>query len=244
MPIRVSCQCGKALSVKDAMAGKAVKCPGCGNVVRVPGGDAAAPAKAAAAAPAPVAPAAGGISDLFDEEGFSDQVAAVCPACRSELKAGAILCTKCGYNTQTGEQFEAHKLAGVDIDYGELALMKAESDLAADKKAQEDMVNKAGLPWWGLALILFMIGSSVGLAVITVNAARREEGKEFNFDPIATFYALSGTAFALVAAGALIKLIVHAIKKDAEKITIIKLVVTGIVLLGVAIGFFVAANSR
>ena len=241
MPIRVTCQCGKALNVQDAMAGKAVKCPGCGNVVRVPGGGAAQPAPAPAA-PAPAA--GGGLGDLFDEEGFSDQVAAVCPACRKELAPGAVLCTKCGYNLETGEQFESHKLAGVDIDMGEMALMKAESDLAEDKRLQQEMLSKAGLPWWGLALVLFLIGSSVGLAVITVNAMTREEGKEIDFDPVATFYALAGTAFALVAAGALVKLIVHAIKKDADKIGVIKLVVLLIVMLGVAIGFFVAANNR
>jgi hypothetical protein len=122
--------------------------------------------------------------------------------------------------------------------------MKAENDMATDKKLQEELLSKAGLPWWGLALVLFMIASSVGLAVLTVNSSRREEGKELNFDPVATFLAMTGTAFALVAGGALVKLIVHGIKKNATKAEIIKLVVVMIVLAGIAVGFFVAANNR
>jgi hypothetical protein len=53
MPIRVSCSCGKPLQVPDAAAGKAVKCPACAAIVRIP----AAGASAAATGTAPSAPA-------------------------------------------------------------------------------------------------------------------------------------------------------------------------------------------
>lgn len=36
MPIRVKCSCGKALSVKDELAGKKVKCPGCSSAIPIP----------------------------------------------------------------------------------------------------------------------------------------------------------------------------------------------------------------
>jgi hypothetical protein len=36
MPILVACKCGKKLRVKDELAGKRVKCPGCAQVVAVP----------------------------------------------------------------------------------------------------------------------------------------------------------------------------------------------------------------
>jgi hypothetical protein len=36
MAINLSCECGKKLAVKDDMAGKKVKCPGCGSVLTVP----------------------------------------------------------------------------------------------------------------------------------------------------------------------------------------------------------------
>lgn len=37
MPIRLGCNCGKKLQVKDDLAGKKIKCPGCAEVLRVPG---------------------------------------------------------------------------------------------------------------------------------------------------------------------------------------------------------------
>ena len=36
MPISLSCQCGKALRVKDEFAGKKVRCPGCKEVMSIP----------------------------------------------------------------------------------------------------------------------------------------------------------------------------------------------------------------
>ena len=69
--------------------------------------------QAAAPPPQPAAPqASAALDDLFDEEGFSENVAAVCPACRQEMDAGAVLCTKCGYNIESGEKLEGHMTRG------------------------------------------------------------------------------------------------------------------------------------
>ena len=59
MPIRATCTCGKSVQAKDELAGKRVKCPGCGQplVIPMPGG-APMPAHGAAAMPAQ-GPAAG-----------------------------------------------------------------------------------------------------------------------------------------------------------------------------------------
>lgn len=156
------------------------------------------------------------MNDLFDEEGFSAHVAAVCPACRAEMEAGAVLCTKCGYNTQTGEQFQSHKTAGVDIDHGELALEKAESDLVKDKQMQQQLLRGAGLPWWGLALVLFLLGSGLTIAVLTVNASRRVD-ESITFNPMGLFLLLAGVAFYLVAQGAYIMIMVHAFKQETKQ---------------------------
>lgn len=40
MPIRVDCDCGRTVTVKDELAGKLVKCPDCKQPVRVPAADA------------------------------------------------------------------------------------------------------------------------------------------------------------------------------------------------------------
>src|SRR5215831_16798987 len=49
MPIAFGChQCGKQLQARDEFAGRRLKCPGCGTILTIPSG--------AAAAPPPVAP--------------------------------------------------------------------------------------------------------------------------------------------------------------------------------------------
>ena len=37
MPITLNCACGKQYPVKDEFAGQRVKCPGCGQVLTIPG---------------------------------------------------------------------------------------------------------------------------------------------------------------------------------------------------------------
>ncbi|NUN49199.1 MAG: hypothetical protein HUU15_10265 [Candidatus Brocadiae bacterium] len=51
MPIATSCDCGRQLNLKDELAGKTVKCPQCGNPLKVPGGKATS---TAVATPPPV----------------------------------------------------------------------------------------------------------------------------------------------------------------------------------------------
>jgi len=211
MPIQVKCNCGKVLNAPDSAAGKAVKCPGCGQALKVPGGGGAA-----AAAPAP-APAPGNqmMDDLFTEEGLDQIVEAVCPVCRAEMAANAVLCVKCGYHKEVGTQFESHKTAGVDIDHGTLALQKAANDMVHDRALQEKLLKGAGLPWWGLALTLFLIGSGLTIAVLTVNASRRVD-ESVSFNPMGLFFLLAGIAFGLVALGAYWMILVHAVKKTGK----------------------------
>tara|TARA_R110002049_G_scaffold72490_3_gene187287 strand:- start:61578 stop:62372 length:795 start_codon:yes stop_codon:yes gene_type:complete len=221
MPIRIKCPCGKALAVKDEMAGKAVKCPGCGKVIRVPAAGQPQQAMIPAASPQPAAQlpstaTSSSLQDLFDEEGFSEQVAAVCPSCKSTMTAGAVLCTNCGFNKETGQRMQAHQTAGVDIDHGTLQLQAAEASMKKDAHLQKEMESKAGLPWWGLALVLFIGVSGVTIATLAVNAARRVD-ETMTFNPMKMFYQLSGGAMLVVAAGALLSLIVGAFQRDRKQ---------------------------
>jgi hypothetical protein len=213
MPIRINCPCGKSLNVRDDLAGKTVKCPGCGKPIQVKPVSGAARTPPAGVASSSAQQERQRMQDLFDEEGFSAQVAAVCPACRAEMGVGAVLCTKCGYNTQTGERLISHKTAGVDIDHGTLALEKAKRDMAAADQMQKDLLNKAGMPWWALALVLFMLGSGLTIAVLVVNASRRVD-ENFTLNPLALFFTLAGAGFYLVGVGASLLIIVHAFKQD------------------------------
>ncbi|WP_442506216.1 hypothetical protein SH528x_005048 [Novipirellula sp. SH528] len=240
MPIKMTCQCGKVLNIPDAAAGKAVKCPGCQTVLKVPAAGAAAKPQQAAA-PSRPAPAAfvavdNSMGDLFDEEGFSQQVAAICPACRAEMKADAVLCTKCGYNKQTGSQLAGHKTPGLDVSHGTLALQKAASDMARAQETQDRLMGNNGMPTWMLALVLFLIVSSTAIAVIAINVSRQLDGGG-TFNPIATFLVLGFGACIVISQGAQLMVIVKAFKKDIK---------TGFLTLFVPfyILYFVAQNWR
>ena len=202
------------------------------------------------------------MNDLFSEEGFSAQVEAVCPLCRAEMPASAVLCTKCGYHKESGMQFEAHKTAGVDIDHGTMALQKAADDMVKDKEMQRKMLAGAGMPWWGLALTLFVIGSGLTIAVLAVNASRRVD-ESISFNPMGLFLMLSGVAFYLVAQGSFLMIVVHAFKQSVKQglLTLFipfyalyyvfvnpretwKFLAGAIVLGGIAGGLFAAASSQ
>lgn len=197
MPIPIRCQCGKNLKVPDNLAGKAVKCPACSKPVKVPA--------------ASSEPDGEGLDDLFNEEGFSNAVEAICPKCRAEMKKSAVLCTKCGYHIESGTVLASHKTAGLDIDHGTLALQKAEGDIQIADAMQQKMLKGSGLPWWGLALVLFVIGSGLTIAVLTVNASRRVD-EDITFNPMGLFLLLTGIAFAMIALGAYWMIMVHSFR--------------------------------
>ncbi|MCO8123270.1 hypothetical protein NHH03_16090 [Stieleria sp. TO1_6] len=213
MPIQIKCQCGKALAVKDQFAGKAVKCPACGAGIRVPAAGGGAAPTAPAAQPVGAAATGNPMNDLFDEEGFGSNIAAVCPSCGKEMSAEAVLCTKCGFNKATGETVRGHLTPGVDISTGTLALEKAADDMRRADKMQKDMTDNAGMPWWMLGLILFVLGSATALAVMAVMAAKRTTG-ESNFNAMQLFLQLSGTACALVAVGAYFRLVLEGFRES------------------------------
>lgn len=220
MPIQIKCQCGKALAVKDQFAGKAVKCPACGAGIKVPGGGGSGGGGAAsrpAPAAQPVGKAAAGnpLDDLFDEEGFGSNIAAVCSSCGNPMSPEAVLCTKCGFNKATGESVRGHLTAGVDISIGDIALQKAADDMHRADKMQRDMTERAGMPWWMLGLILFILSSATVLAVLAVMSASRVTGED-NFNALQLFLQLAGAACTMVALGAFGKLVLEGFKENQK----------------------------
>ena len=191
MPIAISCPCGKSAKVGDSMAGRTLKCPQCGKPVKVP---------------QPVSD--DGLDDLFAEEGYTETVEAACPECGQSMKGGAVLCTKCGFNKQSGEYVRGHQVAGVDVDMGTVALQKAEASMARDERLQKEMLSKSGMPPWALAMVLTLIAGATGIAVIAVNTSKAVEGGEFN--GMAAFLLLAGVVFGLLALGAFARLVMFA----------------------------------
>lgn len=222
MPIQLRCQCGKSLKAPDAAAGKTVKCPGCEKPLRVPSAAAkqvTGAAKPAAAPPPPraaVTPASDDLSDLFDEEGLSNHVEAVCPSCRTAMPATAVLCTRCGYHKETGVKLEAHKTPGVDIDHGTLALQKASADLVKDREMQEKMLAGGGMPGWMLGLVLVIGGGAITLIVLSLKGTS-EEG-ESSMPPLTvSLMLLAGSTLLITAAGCHVRIAVHAFRRSVAQ---------------------------
>jgi len=261
MPIQIRCQCGKSLNAPDGAAGKAVKCPACQKVLKVPAASGAGVSPPKPIASTPSAPD-NDLDDLFNEEGFQSKIESVCPSCREAMAATAVFCTNCGFHRESGVKFESHKVAGVDIDPGTLALQKAESDMIQAAEMQKKLASGPGMPWWGLALVLFIMGSGLLIAVLAVNASRRVDAAA-PANPMALFLGLTGVAFTLVAQGATLMILIHAFKQSIGKGVMCMLVpfyilyhiftnfsdlwryfLVSILLGGVAGGFFAASAAQ
>lgn len=113
--ITVKCKCGKAFAAKAELAGKKVKCPGCGDPVVIPAKGGAGKSAKKSAAPKQAAPAKqpnAEMAELFDEVGFNPEdgsAAKKCPECRASMRDEAIICIECGYNETTGKVMKTYR---------------------------------------------------------------------------------------------------------------------------------------
>jgi hypothetical protein len=80
-PVVVACSCGKRLKAKAELAGKKVKCPGCGGVIVVP--NRKTPVAVVASSTASSA------AQTVDKE---------CPTCLATVPGAAVLCVCCGFD--------------------------------------------------------------------------------------------------------------------------------------------------
>lgn len=238
MPIQLKCSCGKSVSVRDELAGKAVKCPGCQSVLRIPtaggsqkqasGGAAKPAAQASSRPPAKPVPSpatvadpiagdfGGSMDDLFNEAGFAVRTGRTCPSCYEAIAADAVLCTKCGFHLQAGTKIAGHVAQFEDAQSGEAILKKAAKDLEYAKKMQEKMTSGAGMPWWMLALILFMLVSVTGVGVVAVNLAKREDAAT-EFNAVQTLMMLGGIGVSVVGCGALASVLYRACMESVKE---------------------------
>ncbi len=225
MPISVTCSCGKTLQVRDELAGKAVKCPGCQAVIKVGAATGAKPAVpprptansgAMRAAPTPAGNHDPSLDRLFEEEGFKMRTGQFCPACAEPLQPGAVLCTKCGFHLQAGTRLQGHTASIEDHDGAEATLRRAENDMKRARELDEKL-QAAGMPPWLMALILFMLVSVAGVGVAAVNVANRSKGSEVSFNATATLLVLTGVALAAVSTGASCLVIYKSFKEDTNQ---------------------------
>lgn len=103
MPVKVRCRgCQKVLNAPDKARGKVIKCPQCGEKIKVPEGG-----EAAARAPKPTGPRDGddflsglNVNQLEAEHGEEK----VCPYCAADMPDPEDpVCRKCGMNIETGQ---------------------------------------------------------------------------------------------------------------------------------------------
>src|SRR5436190_2650855 len=204
MPIKVQCACGKAFAAKDELAGKTVKCPGCQNPLKIPGGvpnpakasdkpaaakpGAAKPAAAkpapgkpatgaAPSRPAPAAPAARGGADLFDEVGLQAPAADTrpCPGCTEPMPIKAVVCIKCGYNTMIGRRMQTIKVgSGDDGPVGHGAVAQDLLDKAA-KVIDDDAAEEVKKTKEGMPWWVYLIGLAILIGCATAMLMFRSE---------------------------------------------------------------------
>ena len=86
--IQFSCSCGKAMQVKDELAGKRVRCPECSSVVSVPGG-----------AAAPVAARSGAAGSRRKREPAAAPSTMPCAHCHRQIPVDIPNCPNCGSMT-------------------------------------------------------------------------------------------------------------------------------------------------
>lgn len=161
MPIKVVCKCGQQLAVKDSLAGRAVKCPKCGQPVKIPSSGESTAAKDRVDA---------AISDLLDEAGLHGGILR-CPGCGTPLAENAVLCVQCGYDLRKGHRIKTRVGKESDLEEDEMAnlpvhgvplLDHAERELARDKLQQKQLAK--GVPWWVVLLALLgLIGFAAGM---------------------------------------------------------------------------------
>lgn len=171
MPIKVSCQCGKQLLVKDEYAGKRVKCPNCGAILSIPQPQTQA------------GQSSEGISDLLDDAGMRAGVNR-CPGCGAEISEDAVLCVMCGFDLRRGHRLKARVGSAAELDdedLGELPvhgvplLDEAERRMAQDRIQQESLSK--GVPWWMVLLgFLGVVGFTAGMIAMPQEQVMRNSG--------------------------------------------------------------------
>lgn len=159
MSIAITCpRCQQQYNVDDKLAGKKVKCRGCSSPIAVPAGSEEVlelEGEREMKAPAPPPPT---VAAARSASGRQVRVHVTrCPSCTAILSEGAVICTLCGMNLQTGQKEHVENF----LDTG-----------AADETpAQKRWFRRRGLPilesadeLLKLALSLFTV-ASIGIWV-------------------------------------------------------------------------------
>ncbi len=108
MPVKVRCSgCSKVLNAPDKARGKAIRCPDCQTVVRVPAQKKAMAERAAVPPP----PSSSSIIANLDLQKYEETEHRICPRCGADVSPEDIECPKCEVMLDSGQLSEKKKKA-------------------------------------------------------------------------------------------------------------------------------------
>lgn len=158
MPIPFKCACGTSLKVKDALAGKKVKCPKCGKSLAVPeAADSNADEE---------------IIDVRD-----------CPSCGEALASDAVICIGCGHDFRTGQKARPKKARKASRDQSAEDLVESVLGYSSGPVPKKKKRGKSGPSeenWKHLLIVLLAtpvlaaVVAAVGCAIINAQPADSE----------------------------------------------------------------------
>ncbi len=120
--IRLTCTCQRRFRAKPGLAGKTVKCPGCGTALLIPVPE--TETYELGASRSKTENSARKVSSWAGQDVNGPPVAKTwepCPGCSGPVVSDSVICTNCGYNLRTGEPWETTERASSEVFWWRLA---------------------------------------------------------------------------------------------------------------------------
>jgi len=247
MPIRLQCTCGKVLSVRDELAGKGVKCPGCQKVLRVPGeqsavGNSTAPKAPNSATKAATKPLAAKPSQ---SSSAAPKVAAPAATAFDGLEGGAMddLFNEAGFEVRTGKTcpscyapiaadavfctrcgFNLETGAKVKAHVGDLddhdsgeAILRKAAKDIEFAQKMQDKMNAGSGMPWWMLSLILFMLLSVTGVGAIAVNLAKSEDADQEFNAVATLLLLAGAAVSVVGTGAYAVVLYHACMESVKQ---------------------------
>ncbi len=96
------------------------------------------------------------MDSLFDDVGLKKQTGPMCPKCSMPIRPGAVVCTSCGLNFESGEQISGFDAKSTRPEFENPFLQEASNNMVRDM-AMDLRRDRASMPWW--VIMSFLIGA-------------------------------------------------------------------------------------
>ncbi|MDQ7779037.1 MAG: zinc ribbon domain-containing protein [Planctomycetota bacterium] len=177
MPIAIRCKCGKDLKVKDELAGKAVKCPGCGTVLKVvaPQARPAVPVAAAGKPGTKVVPGKAGPQKPGTKVGARPG-GLPAKGAKPADDLGLIGLPEDMMPKSETAKSQTCKKCGAPYYSGDLFCMKCGLDFKTGKPVEQRKEKRSY--WWVKPMVILLILGGIGAGVYFKFFAIKEEEKK------------------------------------------------------------------